>query len=309
MQTEILDFIQRSDAIPSMPQIVTRLLEITRDEDYKLDDIVQLLSTDPGIAGDVLRLANSPLFGVTRKVGSLSQATSLLGVKRIRTLVMGRCLVDKVKHTGTKIIDTSYYWRRSLATGVLAARFADHVVAHFREEAFLSGLLSKVGVIVLAGAYPESYAETAKAFAPLHGSAFADRERQSVGVTHPVVSALVLERWTLPEAMVLAVRHHHSADVPEDLPESVKHLTRVVSGAADIARLLCEVPDRSIIARTCQDAMDTVGLNIEVLAHLLGDIETDISELASILRIDVIPSRVYSVIAKTIAEHLATTAT
>ena len=68
MNSRILEHIQRSDAIPSIPQIVTRLLEITRDENYKQKDVVSLLSTDPGVVTDVLRLANSSFFGVTRQI-------------------------------------------------------------------------------------------------------------------------------------------------------------------------------------------------------------------------------------------------
>lgn len=305
MNDNVMALIESGGSIPSMPQIVTRLLEITRDQEYKIEDVINLLSTDAGIAGDVLRLANSPLFGVTRKVSSLTHATNLLGVKRIRTLVMGRCMVDKVNEGGAGPIDVSYYWRRSLATAVLATRFAEHVVPKHREEAFMSGLLSDVGVVVLARALPQQYAPIAKAYAPKKNADLVALERKGIGIAHPEVSALVLERWALPDTMVQAVRHHHDHPVPEHLPAGVAELTRVVDGASDISALLCEVPEQNVIATTCAEAMEIVGLNLSVLERVLADIETDISELASVLRIDVIPSRVYELIAKTVAEHLA----
>ncbi len=304
MNNEILVSIERSDAVPSMPQIVTRLFEIIRDPNYRQEDIVRLLSTDPGMAADVLRLANSPLFGVTRKVNSVAQATTLLGIKRLRTLVMGRCMVDRVSKKGTQLIDTSYYWRRSLTTGVLSARFADIVVPTLREEAFITGLLSDVGMNVLARTFPEAYKPAAEAYSPHRGTELVGREIAAVGVSHADVSALVLERWTLPETMVTAVRHHHDIDLPSDLPEEVAKLTRVVHGASDIARLLCEVPDSNEIAATCVAAMNIAGLETSILIGVLHEIEADITELAGVLRIDVIPSRVYGIIASTVAERL-----
>lgn len=304
MDENILALIESGGAIPSMPQIVTRLMEITHEEDYKIEDVINLLSTDAGVASDVLRLANSPLFGLTRKVSSLTHATALLGIKRIRTLVMGRCMVEKVNAGDEGIIDGSYYWRRSLATAVLAARFAEYAAPRQREEAFMSGLLSDVGVVVLARALPDKYAPAARAYAPKRDTDLIAVERDTVGVTHPDVSALVLERWALPLAMSQAVRHHHDRPIPADLPETVGELARVVSGAADISSLLCEVPDQSVIADTCTQAMEIVGLGVGVLGRILTDIETDVSELASVLNIDVIPSRVYELIAKTVADEL-----
>jgi len=304
MNTDVLASIEQSDSIPSMPQIVTRLFEIIRDPNYRQEEIVQLLSTDPGIAADVLRLANSPLFGVTRKVNSVAQAATLLGIKRLRTLVMGRCMVDRVTKQATQLIDTSYYWRRSLTTGVLSARFSDIVVPTLREEAFITGLLSDVGMNVLARTYPDKYKSAAEAYSPHQGSELVDHEIAAVGVSHAQVSALVLERWTLPETMVAAARHHHDVDLPADLPENVAKLARVIHGASDIARLLCEVPDPAEIAAICIASMNIAGLQTSVLTNVLAEIEADITELSGVLRIDVIPSRVYGIIANTIAEHL-----
>ena len=304
MDERIQTLIQRSDAIPSMPTIVTRFLEITNQSDYNVQDVVNLLSTDPGIAGDVLRLANSPLFGVARKVASLLQASNLLGIKRIRTLVMGRCMVEQISKGQSPLIDGSYYWRRSLVTGVLAARFADQIAPGNREDAFMGGLLSDIGVTVMARAFPDTYGPAASAYAPLCGSSLIEREITAVGVAHPEVGALVLDRWSLPETMVLVVKHHHDHPSPEGLPEEVAKLTRVVAGAADIAPLLCETPNAERIAPTCCEAMDVVGLNLAALQHVLKEIESDVTELAAVLHIDVISSKVYKLIADAVAEQL-----
>ncbi|NOS99862.1 MAG: HDOD domain-containing protein [Phycisphaerales bacterium] len=308
MNADVLAAIQRTDALPSMPQIVTRFFEITLEPNYRQEDIIQLLSTDPGVAADILRLANSPLFGVTRKVGSLQQAATLLGIKRIRTLVMGRCLVQGLSSTGSKLIDSSYYWRRSLATGVLAARFADHTAPSFREEAFMTGLFSDVGIVILARTFPQKYAPAADAYAPRKGTELTAVEAQCVGTTHPLVSAMVLEKWTLPERMALAVRHHHDQLLPDGLPEGVAELTCAVHAASDIARLLCEAPHADEVARICAEAMDVVKLDVSVLKSVLTAVERDITELAGILKIDVIPSKVYGIIADTVSHMLAPTA-
>ncbi len=305
MNAEVLATINRGDAVPSMPNIVTRFLDVTRNPNYNIADAVNLLSTDAGIAGGVLRLANSPLFGVTRKISSLIHAANLLGMKRVRTLVMGRCMVDRVNENTCVLIDRSYFWRRSLATGVLAARLAEQVAPQQREEAFMCGLLSDVGVTVLAQAMPDRYAAIAEHYAPRSTTDLLEMERRTLGTAHPEVSALVLERWSLPETMVGAVRYHHDTEPPDDLPQTARTLALVVGRAAAIARLLCEAPDEFDTLPTCEQAMATLGLDLATLTAILRSIETDINEFATLLRIDVIPSQVYKIIADSIAERLA----
>lgn len=307
MNEKVLDAVRRSDAIPSMPQIVTRLLEITKNPNYQQKDVINLLSTDPGVASDVLRLANSALFGVTRKVGSLNQAVALLGMKRVRTLVVGRCMADRVNAGACSNLDSSYYWRRSVATAALSAQFADQIIPQRREEAFMSGLLSDIGVVVLSKAFPSQYGPVVESYAPLKSVGLVEREQEALGVSHAEVSALVLERWMLPEDMVEAIRYHHTPP-PDDLPEAAVKLAGIVGGSSEIARLLCEAPDEDSIHDVCTQAMQAVGLDLPTLQHALDKIEPVIGELAEILRIDVIPSRIYALIAEAISKNLAVSA-
>jgi len=305
MQAEVLRQIERSDAFPSIPQIVMRLLEITRDPEFKQSDVVELLATDPGTSSDILRLANSPLFGVTRRIASVGQAVVLLGMKRVRTLLLGRCLIDRVGSPGGNLIDPSYFWRRSLNTGVLAAHFADQLLPQHRDEAFMGGLLSDVGIIVFANAVPRRYSMIAQSFGPRQPGDLAEIERQALGASHGEVSAMILERWMLPEELVIAIRHHHDDPPPQGLRQPVALLSRMIGGAATIARLLCEVADKEMIATDCAHAMQQVGLDLSALQNVLHAIEVETEELAKIMRIDVIPSRIYAIIAETIAEQVA----
>ncbi|MGE0482272.1 MAG: HDOD domain-containing protein [Phycisphaerae bacterium] len=307
MNADVLIAIRQSDAIPSMPQIVTRLLEVTSDANYKQDEVVELLATDAGVTTDILRLANSALFGLTRQVSSLRQALTILGIRRTRTLVMGRCMIERANAGPPHALDVGFYWRRSLATGVLAARFADDVLSERREEAFIAGLLCDIGVMVLSRALGTKYAPLAKAYSSAQTRDLLAQELKLLGVGHPEVSALVLERWMLPEEMVAAIRHHHNSPF-DALPARVGHLAAIICGASDIARLLCHAPDKSTIAPTCTSAMALVGLPIATLGSVLQQVEADVRELASALRIDVVPSQSYELIATTIAQELSVAA-
>ena len=304
MQSETLDIIKRSASIPSIPMVATRCYEMTQNSDCDYNKLVELLGTDPGIAASILRLANSPLFGVTRQVSSLKHAITLLGVKRIRELVLTRYLVQKTEDIGCENIDINYYWRLSVATGILAAKFAESLAPRQRDEAFMGGLLADVGVLVLARALPKQYESISLHYQPHESDDWIQGEYNLMGVTHGEVSALVLEQWNLPDALVEGVRYHHAtpADMPENSPGTM--LARMIGGASGIAKVLSQTSNVDSARDTCRSAMERVNLDISVLVRALDGIEEEIEKMADLLQIDVLNSKVFTLICKQLVESL-----
>ncbi len=303
MKAQVLDAIKQSAAVPSAPQVVTRFIEVIQDPDFEYAELAKVLSVDPGTVSEILRLVNSALFGVARKITSLHQALTLMGPKRTRSLVLGRYLVEALGDKSIPGLDASYFWRRSLATAVLSARFADVVAPRLRDEAFICALLADIGIPVLAQAFPTEYHPVVSRYAP-HGEPFTeDDEREAVETTHAEVSAMVLTHWGLPDHVCMAVNCHHAGSLSGDQPEVI--FARLIGAADSIARLLCEVPDVEQVPAICIEATRTAGIDLQTLAKILGEIENDVEELAGILKIDVIPSSVYALIAKSIQQALA----
>ncbi len=294
MNKTVLDAIKKSAAVPSMPQVVARFLEIMQDPNFSYSDLVKVLSVDPGTVGEILRLANSALFGVRNKIVSLRQALTLLGPKRTRSLILGRYLVDTISDQRCSGVDMSYFWRRSLAGSVLASRFAERVLPRLRDEAFIAALLADIGIPILAEALPTEYQDLASEHCPHGKSVTAEQESGTVGATHGEVSGIVLAHWGLPESICKAVVLHHAENPGES---DVASVARILNASDQIAKLLCEVTENSEIVAVCAKATQFANIELAVLPELLPTIERDIEELAGVLNIDVIPSKVYSLIA------------
>jgi HD-like signal output (HDOD) protein len=302
MNARVLETIKQSAAVPSMPQVVVRFLEVIQHPDFDYDEVVKVLSTDAGTVSELLRLANSSLFGLAGKVTSLRKALTMLGPKRTRSLVLGRCLVERMNSCRVGTVDITYFWRRSLASAVLSARLADAVVPKMREEAFISALLADIGVPILSGALKEQYEPVAARYCPNGLPVTEDEEREYAGVTHAEVSAMVLAHWGVPETICKAVNLQQSLTV---LPvDDATRVARIINAADRIARLLCEIPDDRDASLTCAEAMAFIAVDLGVLVRILGDIEHDVQELAAILRTDVIPSSVYQRIAQAVQRQL-----
>lgn len=301
MKAEVLETIKKSAAVPSMPQVVLRFLEIMQDSNFEYRDLVKVLSADAGTVSEVLRLANSALFGVRNKIASLQHALTLLGPKRVRSLLLGRYLVDSISKKSVGDLDMSYFWRRSLASSVVASQFAKALVPRHQDEASIGALLADIGIPILAEAFPDAYREILSQFAP-HGRYVAmDEELEAVEVSHGQVSAMVLAHWKLPEDIANAVNLHQSGSAGEG---NVAAIARILNSADRIGKLLCEIPKAEDIPAICAEATAIAGTDISLLIDVLPTVENDIEELADALRIDVIPSNVYSLVAKSIQESL-----
>lgn len=282
MEAAVIDLLKRSAAIPSMPQVAARFLEIIQDPDFDYRDVVEVLSSDPGTASEILRLANSSLFGVTRNVSSLPQALTLLGMRRVRSLVLGRYIVDSIDRKTDVAIDLTYFWRRSLTCAVLAGHFAAVAEPQSREEAFICGLLADIGVVVLAEAIPGEYASLAAQYRPDGELGLAVKERALIGISHAQASALVLAHWRLPDLVCEAVNWH-----PWELDEiEAPPLARVVAAADVLAKYFCDTqPDLGRVLDVCRQIETLLGLSDERLGEILLQIEHQIADLAQTLRV------------------------
>lgn len=289
-----------------MPQVVLRFLQIMQDPDFEYDHLVKALSADPGTVGELLRLANSALFGVRNKVISTKQALTLLGPKRTRSLLLGRYLVDamsKGQHGG---LDMQYFWRRSLTASVISSRFAQKQIPRAQDEAFIGALLADIGIPILAEAFPVAYGPLAAEYGCGGVSFTTEQELEAVEVTHAQVSAMVLAHWTVPDSVANAVNLQHS---PAPGTGDVATVARILNSADRLAALLCESGTSQAIVSTCASALEFIGLQEDDLLRLLPSIEADIQEMADALKINIMQGSACALIAKTLEEKLTASAT
>ncbi|MCZ6774757.1 MAG: HDOD domain-containing protein [Proteobacteria bacterium] len=200
--------------------------------------------------------------------------------------------------------DFSYYCRRSLGTAVLAAKFADQLAPRHREEAFIGGLMSDVGVVIMLRAIPNDYAAVAAEYAPLRGENFLEQELAALGITHADVSSVVMDKWKLPPIVVEAVRQHHSDTLKEHKEDDTHTLARILGAAGLMAKLLCEIDDKEVVAQICAAAMEIVGLNALAFQNVLQGLDSNISDFAKLLNVDIIESKMFSRLCEIVAETL-----
>ncbi len=201
--------------LPSPPLTYLALTEATRDPEVSVEAIAAVLEQDAAMTAQVLRVVNSPLFGVRREVSRVHQAIALLGRDMVKNLVLGADVFRSFKQlpAGARLAIETHH-DHSLLVGRIAQVIAGKALAN---DAFTVGMLHDVGVLLVATMTPDMQFEILDAAAgreiPPHVV-----EKERWGTTHAEIGAHLLGLWGLPRAIVQGVADHH--DPPPFFPMS-----------------------------------------------------------------------------------------
>ncbi|GAB4257334.1 MAG: HDOD domain-containing protein [Deferrisomatales bacterium] len=222
----VKEVLARIDKLPPMPAVAVKLLEVTQDPDVSLAAVATLLERDPSMAANLLRVCNSPLYGLRAQVTSVRQAVSLLGLRKVIQVAMTALSSGYLSPAQQGYaLAAGELWRSSLSAAIAAELLAREVGYPRPSTAYTAGLLQDVGKIVLADAVASYLPDIARQI-EAHRIGWDEAERRVVGMPHSEVGALLLERWGFPDLLVESVRTHHApsqATIDPDLAR-ISHL-------------------------------------------------------------------------------------
>lgn len=279
-----LDEVLASDKLPSPSGVALRILELTRDADAQVDELRQVLSSDPALAGRVLQYANSSLLSGTREVRTVGEAVVRLGMRTLRQVALTFSLLAGARSGPCAAFDYNGFWSRSLAVAVGAEALA-HLVRRVQpEEAFTCGLLARLGSLALASVHPRSYATILARWDGVDATALRDLEQETLFLDHDQVTVALMTRWGLPAEYMQAVQvQHHLAAAPD--PDAAA-LARLLAAAAAVAEVCvaCE-SSRGPLAAALVDRATGLGFPREATAEAVDAALAEWARMGQVLDI------------------------
>ncbi|MBZ5628003.1 MAG: HDOD domain-containing protein [Acidobacteriia bacterium] len=209
---ELRQKISRLDKIPSVASILRTLLkELDRPPDQvKLDKVVELISSEESMVAKCLHLANSPLFGQAGRVSGIRAAVLLLGVVRLRDVLVSSCLMNAMPKFANGMPAT-VFWEHSLACALSSRHLAKQIGFPDADKAYLAGLLHDIGQIVNVIYFPEEL-QRSLAFSGERGVPIEVAEREIMGFTHCETGWVLAQEWSLPPDVQDVILHHHQPE-------------------------------------------------------------------------------------------------
>jgi HD-like signal output (HDOD) protein/DNA-directed RNA polymerase subunit RPC12/RpoP len=195
--------------LPPMPQTVLKAREIIADPKSDFKDLAELFETDQAIATKILKLANSPYYGMGGKVSSIQRASVILGHKTLGEIIaMGGASSILGKRLDGYGLDAGALWKHSLAVAFGSRIIAQKIDPSLLNDAFTSGLIHDTGKMILDKYITERW-DKFEAFMADSNESFLSAEKAILEFDHAEAAFEVCKEWNIPKTLTIAIRYHH----------------------------------------------------------------------------------------------------
>lgn len=236
-----MDFIKHLHQIQelaTLPTVAFKILKLLEDPNVNVNDIARLIETDVAISVKIIRVANSPIYGLRNEVYSVMQAVSTLGVSRISNIVVGVALFSKFfRTTGKQSEYMINFWNHSTSVGVVAKNLAQKLKLNFNEREFVAALMHDIGKLAIIEYFPQHYQQIIEIINQEQVPDIVAEER-ILGANHNQAGGIIADMWQLP-ADLREVIMTHTDVLQAKVDPSLVAVVR-------IADLLCEMWGASV---------------------------------------------------------------
>ena len=263
MPMTLEQFTQDIDHLVSLPSVGVRVNEVVNDPNSTADDIGKLISQDPALAARVLRIANSPAYGLSAQITTITRAVAIVGTQLIRDLVLATSTISAFKDIPNELVSLENFWSHSLYCGIAARLLAEQRGMKHAETEFLAGLLHDIGQLVIFRKEPEAARRALLLSVEGPDDLALHKAEQAVfGFDHAQVGATLLRHWHFPDLLVACVEKHHAPQEEQKFPIEVS-LVHIANSIATLAEIDSVAEEDAV--RTEQFAWDRLGLSRELI--------------------------------------------
>ncbi|HVU16898.1 MAG TPA: diguanylate cyclase [Candidatus Didemnitutus sp.] len=269
--------LKAANRLPSPPAVAVRILQLVAADDTTLDELAQAIGADPALTAKIMKYLHSPLIGLGFHGSTLSEAIARIGTRGAQLLALSFSLVSQRHQRSCPSFDFDRFWSGSLARAVAARRLAALDRSWDREEAFIAGLVLRLGRLALATALPAEYEEL------LAGGVNGDltqREREAFGLDHLGLGLQLLQDWKLPESICTAIAPLVSGQA-NDFPRRAL----VLHNADQLANFLAAPAHGHSGAQVLAAVMKFTGMEEQPVRDLIAQATADWMEYGELLSI------------------------
>ena len=279
----IFERVKTCKSLPILSPLASKILKMCQDEATDASAMADVIAQDPGMAAQILFMANSAYYGGARhKVTNILQGVNLLGFTTIANLALSFCfyrLIKDMKDTAEAAIDHVQFWRRSIFASMAARAIGKHLNHSDMELMFLAALLQDIGILALnevaAQEITKLHGHTPENHAELYGL-----ELEYLGVDHSQVGAWLAQQWELPEEFQLAILYSHTPELFET-PQDFQPLVDVVSLSSLVADIWMSPHTETAIDLVREKSQERLSIQQEDWEKILEHIMTGIPQIAS----------------------------
>jgi len=200
------------DELPTLPVVVTKLLELLEDKNSNTFLITEAIEKDPSLTSKVLKVANSAYYGFSQQITSLERAVALLGFNMVKSLVVSIGVMKNLpSDKKISVFSEKQLWHHSVTVAVLLREMGKRLYPNKdSEHHFITGLLHDIGLIVFEQFFNNLFGRVLNEANLQNRTGLYIAEKNIIGVDHGEVGGMLLTRWNFPQVISNPVTIHHS---------------------------------------------------------------------------------------------------
>ena len=219
--------LKQPNTLPSAPKVVRKLIDTFNQEDVDLLYAASVIEDDPVLTAKLLKMANSAFFGLHRSVSNARDAINVMGLIKVRALVIGASLGEGFHSVGS--VNLNQFWRYSMNAANLS-RYIALPIKIDESTAFTAGLVHGIGELMMHVGMPEAMLDLDRSI-PMLDLKRARAEQGLFGYSYAEVGAALAREWRFPKKMVDAIQHQ-TAPFENDVYEPIAGVIHVASWRA-----------------------------------------------------------------------------
>lgn len=271
--------------MPSLSTTVAKVLEICNNPTSSPNDLNRVISLDPVLTGQVLKLINSAYYSLPSRVTSLTRAIIMLGLNTVKNLVLATSILASFRSSqfgGSFSIDA--YWAHCLCVGTTSKAIAKMcgVPALEHEEFFVAGLLHDLGKLPMVACFGDLYNQTVTRCEDEDLALF-QAEKKYIGFDHCQVAMLICAKWKLSSEMRHAIVYHHNPLAEECEPGNLLYSMSLANQLGAHFRI-GDAGDRTADELLIHALADRISITSEEILAMKPQIEEEIERARIFLK-------------------------
>ena len=231
----------KSVRLPSLPVVGLKILEVLRDDDFSVEELSTIISTDPALVTRILKMANSALYVHIPQVDTIERAVALLGARALKNMALSFVVIEELQDDDDGGFNYEIFWKKSV-TAAVAAEMLSHAVNKKSDDIYVSAMLMNIGKVIMYLCEPDKYTEVLDE-KRIMGADTAEIEEKVFGFDHQRVSSEILKEWNIPGSIYIPISFHHNINqcppeqfVPAEILETASAVSSLYSVDKSIER-------------------------------------------------------------------------
>jgi HD-like signal output (HDOD) protein len=203
--------------LPVIPKVMFETIKLLDNKYTTASELNKVISRDQALLTKILTIANSPLYGLQRKVTTIEYAILVLGYRELKNIISALSVAEAFRNKTDKYLNSKEFMLHSYLTGTACKKLATDIGFNNSGEAFIAGFLHDIGISIIHRYLHSSFINVTE-LVETKGMNYLDAEMEVLGMTHEQVGFFLLDRWNFPREISDPILSHHNPDASTASP-------------------------------------------------------------------------------------------